>query len=177
MSRIHLSFGIALWLILLGFIFSVPLWSYSSQKAISANFLSTIEQDKAVVFFGFTACGDVCPASMSLLRQLIKHKDTMSNAAMPAVVFIDIDANSDAQQAANYAKGFDIRFIGIHPDKQTLIHLKSQFGLNFTQKDNDIQHMGRTYILEKDAQQWFLVKTVNPQGLSQQWLEEALFET
>lgn len=177
MTRTQLSLGITLWLVLLGFMFSIPLWSYSSDKPLSLEFLDDIHKDKAVVFFGFTSCGDVCPASMSVLRQLIKHKDNVSEDIFPAVIFVDIDSRSSEQQAQRYAQGFDKRFIGLYPDPQTLNTMKSQFGLNFTQRDDVIQHRGRTYILEKRAQQWVLVRTVNPEGLSLQWLEQELFNT
>lgn len=177
MTKIKLSLGVSLWLALLFFMFSIPLWSYSSEKPVSFAFLDDLRQDKAVVFFGFTRCGDVCPASMAVLRQLIKHRNILDDTALPAVIFIDIDRHSSTEQAQTYAKAFDPRFIGINPDDDTLAIIKSQFGLNFVQDGEDIRHRGRTYILEKKSQTWLLVKTINPQSLDKNWLEQELFNT
>ena len=159
---------------LLGVIFAIPFSSLETQKTLSVDVFETIEQDRAIVFFGFTGCGDVCPASLTILRRWRAAADESHSDDLPAIVFIDIDNNSSAAKADDYAKSFDERFIGLHADAQTLPVLMDDFGLNVLQSGEDIQHQGRTYIIEKRAQQWALTTAVNPQGLTEKWLQQEL---
>lgn len=170
----RLAGGLALISALLTIIFTLPFWTFSTERAVSLAFLDNITQEKAVVFFGFTHCGDVCPISMAVLTKLFKNTKEQHQAQLPAVVFVDIDRNSNQLSAERFAKNFHKQFIGIYPDDETLAAMKVQFGLNISQSGDVIQHRGRTYLLEKKSDKWQLTKAVNPQNLSKKWLEAQL---
>ncbi|BDX04758.1 SCO family protein [Planctobacterium marinum] len=178
LSRLRLKpkllLGFGLWFMLLGIIFVIPLASLDTNKPLTVDVFSALQQDRAIVFFGFTSCGDVCPASLIILRRWRTAADESLSDDLPAIVFIDIDKNSSAADADQYAKSFDERFIGLHADAHTLSQLSADFGLNLTQSGDNIQHQGRTYIIEKRAQRWTLTTAVNPQGLTEEWLQQEL---
>jgi len=145
---------------LLAFIFYIPLFALDSSKPVEAAFLHDSGSDKALVFFGFSHCADVCPTSLAVLRTLIQDKDELSK--WPQVAFIDIDANSNQLNAQNYAQMFHSSFIGYHASETALSRLRADFGLNIRQRDDQIIHQGRTYLLNRKQAQWYIVKTYNP---------------
>ncbi len=164
MSKTKLLGGLLIWALLVAIIFIIPLTPLLSNKAIEAPFLSQKGPDKAIVFFGYSACGDACPTTMMMLSNTLKSID--SNQIWPSVIFVDIDTRSNAQQASHYAQQFNVRFMGFFPSEKELGKLKGDFGLNFQQTDSRISHRGRTYILQRQNQDWYLTKAYNPRGFT-----------
>ncbi len=164
MSKGKLLWGLLIWATLLATIFIIPLTPLVSNKVIDAPFLSQTGPDKAIVFFGYSACGDACPTTMMMLSNTLKSID--SNKIWPNVIFVDIDTRSNAQQASDYAQQFNAHFTGFFPSKKELNELKDYFGLNFQQTDSRISHRGRTYILQRQNQDWYLTKAYNPKGFT-----------
>jgi protein SCO1/2 len=70
-------------------------------------------RDKVVViFFGYTQCPDVCPATLSELARA-RH-DLGADAARVQVLFVTLDPARDTPQLlATYVPGFDPTFIGL----------------------------------------------------------------
>ena len=164
MGKAKLLWGLLIWATLLATIFIIPLTPLVSNKVIEAPFLSQSGPDKTIVFFGYSACGDICPTTLTMLSNSLKKNKTQNE--WPKVVFVDIDKSSNAQQASNYAQQFNDRFMGFFPSKIELNKLKNYFGLNFQQTDALISHRGQTYILQRQNQDWYLTKAYNPQGFT-----------
>ncbi|AWL12481.1 Putative copper-binding protein [Saliniradius amylolyticus] len=158
--------GLTVLAVLVGIIFSIPLLPMQSQNAVSHEMLNDIDRRHAIVFFGFTGCKDVCPTSLAVLRKVLALQKTKPDTPTPAVIFVDIDANSNQRLAERYAKQFDERFIGYHANEQELAKLSQLFGLNISQKGEQINHRGRTYLLEKRNGRWWVDYAINPQGLT-----------
>ncbi|MDF2176631.1 SCO family protein [Aliiglaciecola sp. CAU 1673] len=172
MSFVKTVWGILLLSILIGVIFLLPYTSLSSDKPVYAPFLETEKADKAIVFFGFTRCPDICPTTLATLRNLLNR---VPQTQWPRVVFVDIDANSNSADAQRYASFFHPDFIGIHADQELLPKLKDSFGLNIQQQGEQIMHDGRTYLLVQKQRQWHLIKTYNPSTFDASDLEADLF--
>ena len=65
---------------------------------------------QALVFFGFTNCASVCPATLQVLRQARRELD--GNA--PKVVLISVDGERDTPEAMKrYLEAFGEGFIGL----------------------------------------------------------------
>lgn len=65
-----------------------------------------------VLFFGYTHCPDVCPTTMSDLKQTIKLLGDKANDVQ--VLFVTVDPERDTQAVlAQFVPGFDARFIGL----------------------------------------------------------------
>ncbi|WP_124553617.1 SCO family protein [Methylophilus methylotrophus] len=65
-----------------------------------------------VLFFGYTHCPDVCPTTMSDLKQTMKLLGDKADDVQ--VLFVTVDPERDTQEVlAQFVPGFDPRFIGL----------------------------------------------------------------
>lgn len=65
-----------------------------------------------VLFFGYTHCPDVCPTTMSDLKQTMKLLGDKADDVQ--VLFVTVDPERDTQEVlAQFVPGFDSRFIGL----------------------------------------------------------------
>jgi len=158
-QRKKMTLGLSLWALLVGFVILVPQLPQSVEKEIELPFMPAVEYDKALIFFGFSACQGVCPTTLSSLSETLKN---IQQPRKPAVYFIDIGENSSQELASNYAKQFHPNFQGFHPSQLQLKQLKTNFGLNFNIVNTEVNHRGRTYLLERRGGIWWLIKVYNP---------------
>ncbi|MEJ2045841.1 MAG: SCO family protein [Reinekea sp.] len=164
--------GVFLFLLAISLTFIIPTISLSINKPVDVPFLADTDAKNALVFFGFPGCGDICPTSLLTLRDV--SFATSANHISLAVVFVDIDRNSSSAQADNYAKQFHPEFIGVKPSSTEMQQFNADFGLNFQQVGDKIEHRGRTYLLRKLEQQWYLVKSYNPGQFDSEMIEKEL---
>jgi len=157
------ALGIALWLILLTVIMLVPVLPLAAEKPLNVPFLSHESKAKTLIFFGFSKCLEVCPTTLSSLSSTLGKLD---ESHWPAVYFIDIDENSSTAMANNYAQQFHASFNALHPSRSLMKQLNAEFGLNIRKADGDIDHRGRTYLLERRGSDWWLSKAYNPGPIS-----------
>jgi len=165
--------GFFLWFVLLIFIFYIPFMPLALDKELKVSFLDQSGNENALVFFGFRGCSNVCPMTLSILSQLINSQKDSS--LWPQVVFIDIDANSDSAQASDFAKQFHTSFVGLHASPEELTNIAGKFGLNIKQQNNNISHLGKTYLIRRKVNDWKLVKIYNPNSFSIKSLQNELF--
>lgn len=65
-----------------------------------------------ILFFGYTHCPDVCPTTMSDLKQAMKLLGEKSDQVQ--VLFVTVDPERDTQAVlAQFVPSFDPRFIGL----------------------------------------------------------------
>ncbi len=138
-----------------------------SNKTVAGDFLSNNSASKAIVFFGFPGCSDICPLTLATISQTIQQLQTQ-----PQVIFVDIDPNSSPSLSQQYAQQFHPSFVGHHISMTNSEKMKSQFGLNISQHGELIKHQGRTYVLEQREGRWQIVKAYNPNTFSVQALLE-----
>ncbi len=166
--------GLGLWLILIAFIFFIPFIPSNPNKELDISFLDNNGNKNALVFFGFRGCSNICPVTLSVLSRLLKSQQ--DSTYWPQVVFVDIEATSNSVEASNYAKKFHPSFIGLHIPPEKIIAVSSQFGLNIKQRDGQILHIGKTYLLHRQEKIWSLVKAYNPNSFSVKSLTNELFD-
>ncbi|HXR56707.1 MAG TPA: SCO family protein [Casimicrobiaceae bacterium] len=79
-----------------------------------------------VVFFGYTQCPDVCPATLATLADAMKQLG--SEADRVQVLFITIDPERDTPQLlAQYVPAFDKRFLGLYGDADATARTAKEF--------------------------------------------------
>ena len=85
----------------------------------------------SLLFFGYTNCPDVCPATLATLAAFEKRLRTAGQPAAPRVVFISVDAARDTPaQLASYVPHFDPEFLGVTaPTQPVIAALASELGL------------------------------------------------
>jgi protein SCO1/2 len=74
----------------------------------------------SLLFFGYTNCPDLCPATLTTLAAMEKAMRAAGDPVRPQVVFVSVDARRDTpQQLARYVPNFDPQFIGLTAATQT----------------------------------------------------------
>jgi protein SCO1/2 len=67
-----------------------------------------------VLFFGFTNCPDVCPATLAQLAAVKRRLADLATDLQPAVVMVSVDPKRDTpQRLAQYVPYFDKSFVGV----------------------------------------------------------------
>lgn len=80
-----------------------------------------------LLFFGYTHCPDVCPATLSDWGRA--KKALGSSAGEVHFVFVSVDPGRDTPQVArDYARQFDSSFIGLAPTAAQVDTLKASWG-------------------------------------------------
>ena len=112
-------------------------------------------KDKVVVlFFGFTHCPDVCPTTMSDLKQAMKLLGKKSDEVQ--VLFVTVDPERDTQEVlAKFVPSFDARFIGLRGSLQETAETLGNFKIFYAKvpgKDKaeySIDHSAGMYVFDK----------------------------
>jgi protein SCO1 len=108
------------------------------------NFTLAGPQDKPVsltdfkgkvvlLFFGYTSCPDVCPATMQKLRDT--RKLLGKNADKVQVIMVTVDPEKDTSKRINgYLSMFDPTFIGLTGNLKEITMDASQYGVFFEKR-------------------------------------------
>ncbi len=148
----------------------------------SFKFLPLVKQDNTpytedslkghwtLLYFGFTFCPDICPASLSQLNHLILELQNINAGAAEQidVVMVSVDPGRDTpEKLALYVPYFNKKFYGVTGDPKVLAGLARQLNVAY-------ELVGDTttddYMVEHSAQ----VILVNPRGDYQGFLRPPL---
>jgi protein SCO1/2 len=92
--------------------------------------LSDFRGKVVLLFFGYTACPDVCPMTLVELaktRQLLGEQ-----AAQVQVILVSVDPAQDtAERLARYLAAFDPSFLGMRGTSEAVTAVATQFGVFF----------------------------------------------
>ena len=86
------------------------------------------------VFFGYTSCPDVCPATLYVLNSVhgLLVDETGTAPDDMQVIFISVDpARDTTEKLADYVTYFNKNFIGTTADKTEIDKLAQQFGAGY----------------------------------------------
>jgi protein SCO1/2 len=79
-----------------------------------------------VVFFGYVQCPDVCPTTMTMLRE-VKEKLGADGAKLQ-VVFVTVDPERDTPEVLSaYVPAFDPTFVGLRGDLEATAQAAKEF--------------------------------------------------
>ena len=86
-----------------------------------------------VMFFGYTACPDVCPTSLS---ELVRVKELLgAKADKLQVLFVTVDPERDtAPMLKSYMENFDPTFLGLIPDREALVKVAKDFKIYYAKR-------------------------------------------
>lgn len=106
-----------------------------------------------VMFFGYTHCPDVCPATMGELAAAMKKLG--DNAERVQVLFVTVDPERDTPELlAQYVSAFDPTFLGLSGDMQATKDIAQEFKVSYhkqageTQGQHNMEHASGTYIFD-----------------------------
>ncbi|GAB4423439.1 MAG: SCO family protein [Anaerolineales bacterium] len=108
-----------------------------------------------LLFFGYTSCPDVCPATMAELRQAISELDE-EDAAQVQVVFVAVDPDRDTpERIQEYVGHFHPDFIGLSGSLDELQTVWNAYGVYREVEESDsalgylVSHTARVYLIDK----------------------------
>ena len=91
-----------------------------------------------LVFFGFTNCPDICPATMTVLGQAKRQLAAEGRAPLPRVVLVSVDPERDTPEAmARYIGYFGEENLGLTGDLAELGKLTEALGIFFQKAGDD----------------------------------------
>lgn len=106
------------------------------------------------LFFGYTNCPDVCPTTMSDLRQTMKLLGEQANDVQ--VLFVTLDPARDTQEVlAQFVSAFDSRFIGLRGTEEEIAATAAVFKIFSNKVKSEgasgytIDHSAGMYVFDK----------------------------
>lgn len=80
-----------------------------------------------LLFFGYTSCPDTCPLTMAKLRQVMERLGDRRSDVQVLLVTVDPAVDTPAK-LREYVQGFDLGFVGLGGDTETLAAVAADFG-------------------------------------------------
>jgi len=120
----------------------------------------------SLLFFGFTSCPDICPLTMTELKQFYQLLKQAKTAPLPQIVLVTVDPQRDTPATmASYISSFNNEFIGLSGDAQSLSALATQLYVAHTASAEAVSHDG----VEKGEQEYTIehsghISVINPDG-------------
>ncbi len=119
--------------------------------------LDNLKDKWTMVFFGFTNCPDVCPATLSLMRQFKELMGADNTADNLQIVLVSVDPVRDTPDVLKtYLTYFDDEFIGVTGEFLSL----QAFATNLSAAFYKVPGGGQNYQIDHSAN----VVLVNPYG-------------
>ena len=104
----------------------------------------------ALIFFGYTNCPDVCPASLTILTLALKRLETQADKIVP--YFITVDPQRDTAKVLNdYVKYFDKRIVGLTGSEQMIKRVVDQFKAKYQKVENENEQDPLLYAMDHTA--------------------------
>lgn len=108
-----------------------------------------------LVFFGYTTCPDVCPATLAEMQQM-RERLGEERARDVQVVFITVDPERDTpERIGKYVAGFDPSFVALSGSEAELQPVWDAYGVfreinpNSTGSGYLVDHTARVYLIDR----------------------------
>ncbi len=154
------------------FVFN-PLTTYGEKTFARAD----TEGVWTLMYFGFTYCPDICPATLANMAQVMKELRAKNPqfAEKVKVVLVSVDPQRDnPEKLAQYVEFFDTSFVGVTSDEANLKAMAQQLNVAFelvgdtTAEDYLVEHSGQVVLVNpKGDYQGFMRPPFVPQELAE----------
>lgn len=117
-----------------------------------------------VLFYGFTSCPDICPATLAHLRNAIREvpEDLQDEVK---VLFVGVDPERDTPEAlAEYTDFFGPQFIGMTGSEEKLRTFSQRYRTTFGYGDPDesghydVSHSSAIYVFDRQGEARLLIR-------------------
>jgi protein SCO1/2 len=108
---------------------------------------ASLQERWHILFFGFTACPDICPTTLSDMRRLLSQLPADTRERVQLVLLSADPARDTPQQLKTYLSYYRAGFVGVTGDMDQLQKLSKALGLPFvpaseTEGDYSVSHSG-----------------------------------
>jgi protein SCO1/2 len=129
---------------------SAPLSAAAFTRADGSAFPTQgLEGRWTLLFFGFTSCPDVCPATLQALTRVAR--DPASGVALGStqIVFVSTDPGHDTPERMRaYLANFDARIVGLTGAPEALRRLTEAAGAGFAAGEGGMDHSTSIFVLD-----------------------------
>jgi len=111
-----------------------------------------------LVFFGFTHCPDICPATLQILAAAREELAAMDQDPLPRIVLVSVDPERDTPaQMGRYVDYFGDDNLGITGSLEETRKLTSALGIYFEKQSGDednyaVDHSAAVLVVNPDAE-------------------------
>ncbi len=106
-----------------------------------------------LMFFGFTHCPGICPATLATLVDVRKRLHRLEVGDQPRIVLVSVDPARDTpEQLAGYVAQFDPSLVGVTGPSATIDEFAASFGI----AHRKIPTSGEDYMVDHSAVVWLL---------------------
>lgn len=114
------------------------------------------EQDGVItlLYFGYTYCPDVCPATVAIISQVFESLDAAPDELQFIMISVDPERESPEEVAA-YLRRFHPDFLGLWADRTELDKILSDYGIVAIREPSDnpetylITHTARVFLIDQ----------------------------
>jgi len=118
----------------------------------------SLEDNWSLLFFGFTHCPDICPATMQLLS-ITRTKlvaQNLSESSLPKIILISVDPERDSPDVLkSYVSHFGKDIIGLTGNKSEIQKLAKRPGIFFqkssTKNNYSVDHSTAVLVINPNA--------------------------
>ena len=117
-----------------------------------ARTLADFKGKVSVVFFGYTHCPDVCPATIGELMQVLQARPDVR------VVFVTVDPERDTPEfLAEWTKYLPEGMVGVTGSPLAIRHAADQYGVRYARVDTDsrsgyaMSHTAFQYLIDPEG--------------------------
>lgn len=119
------------------------------------------------LFFGYTSCPDICPATLSQMRQVEEQLGAL--AEQVEVVFISVDPERDTpEKLQEYVSHFGEDFKGLSGTSEQIAMVAQLYGVSYEKEESDsaigylVSHSAYLYLIDPHFE-W---RAIYPFGVS-----------
>ncbi len=134
-----------------------PMGDFSLESAKGSVSLSEFRGKLVVIYFGYTACPDVCPTTLANLRQALELLDEQQ-ARQVQILFVSVDWKRDQPaKVTDYAHAFNPSFVGLTGSQEQIDLVTRQFGIFYVINPADangfysVDHTASTSVLDRQG--------------------------
>jgi protein SCO1 len=96
--------------------------------------LSDLRGKLVVLYFGYTFCPDICPATLSKISKALERSG--KDASQVAVVMVTVDPERDEpEKLGPYVRRFSPQFIGLSGSAEQIASVASEFGIFYEKRE------------------------------------------
>ena len=100
-----------------------------------------------LLFFGFTHCAGICPATMRIMQQ-VSDSLQKQKVEVPQIVLVSVDPGRDSmKQLKEYAQKYNPKFIGTTGSEEELKPLVKAFGVLYVKTGHHIDHSASIFAI------------------------------
>lgn len=135
----------------------------SIENAIEAPYLTSMEKDLTLVFFGYVGCVKVCTPILYQLDDLYDSHEFAPVKPFVGFAFVNLMPEVQPDQPKAFAKSFNPDFDGIYLTQKELMGIDRDFSLFFSKSladSTEIDHSDHIYLIEKENNGIVILKNI-----------------